>query len=626
MFTRQRNAGRRQPGNAAQKRMGTKLAAFRRLFTLATLLKICAISAYLGYRNAVANESESRNAAAGGGGCTVDISPALQRQIDARVKEELVRRPTGGHAGGGGNGGGGKLFPDSAKDYAQGAVRVARDELMERYDFGVPIKEAAGIDAVILYNHHRSLPSNSHAATHGEAGELAKLSVPDAMANCDTMNVVFTALQDRPQVPECQLLIPSFESYHINRWLRIPKFDKTNRKERQLNHALPLRHHGRITLPKNGIDEFDLPPLWDNMKKKEKGFLMKHFDALKIFLENVDDVLKDLEALLKKRNAVRDNTVVVMTVNSGQSELLSNFVCNAKSRGLDISNVLVFPTDEESHNLAQGLGLATYFDAKSLGVLPSGEAKMYGDPIFASMMYAKVLCVLYVSLLGHDVLFQDVDVVWFKDPLEYFHDTSNKDIQQFDILFQHDGSAQPRYNPLSANSGFYYVRANKKSQYLFTSLLYHGAVVRKSKSHQQVLVQLLNEHSSLFGLKVKVFDKHTTDMFPGGYHYHLDWDAMRNIVDGKSNAFILHMSWTENKTNKLLFFRQMEEWYLKDQCIGYGEVLTLFDGGVVKDGGLIDKCCSAEAIFSCHFKDKPSKRPCPDSPRIDPHKQRTFWK
>ena len=26
------------------------------------------------------------------------------------------------------------------------------------------------------------------------------------------------------------------------------------------------------------------------------------------------------------------------------------------------------------------------------------------------MMYAKVLCVLYVSLLGHDVLFQDVDI------------------------------------------------------------------------------------------------------------------------------------------------------------------------------------------------------------------------
>ena len=141
--------------------------------------------------------------------------------------------------------------------------------------------------------------------------------------------------------------------------------------------------------------------------------------------------------------------------------------------------------------------------------------------------------------------------VWFKDPLTYFHDKSNTAIQAFDILFQHDGSAQPRYNPYSANSGFYYVRANKKTAYLFTSLLYHGAVIRKSKSHQQVLVQLLNEHSSMFGLKVKVFDKIETDMFPGGFHYHQDWDTIHKIIDGTSNAYLLHMSWTENKVNKL---------------------------------------------------------------------------
>ena len=403
----------------------------------------------------------------------------------------------------------------------------------------------------------------------------------------------------------------------------MPDFEKV-KKNRQLNHTLPLRHTGRITSSK-GAEEFDLPPLWNNFKKGTKGFLLQHFDALRTFLENVDTVTKEVKQLMQKRNVVRDNTVVVMTVNAGQSELLSNFVCNARSKGFDTGNVLIFPTDEESHNLAQGMGLASYFDKKNLGVLPSGEAKAYGDPIFAAMMYAKVLCVLYVSLLGHDVLFQDVDIVWYKDPVTYFHDKSNTAIQDFDILFQHDGSAQARYNPLSANSGFYYVRANKKTQYLFTSLLYHGAVVRKSKSHQQVLVQLLNEHSSLFGLKVKVFDKLETDMFPGGFHYHQGWDQIRAIIEGKSNAYILHMSWTENKVNKLLFFRQMGEWYLKDTCIG-SEASKLLEGGTVTYGSLAEQCCSKEAILSCHFQDKPSKIPCRDSPKIDPKKGRPFWK
>jgi hypothetical protein len=237
---------------------------------------------------------------------------------------------------------------------------------------------------------------------------------------------------------------------------------------------------------------------------------------------------------------------------------------------------------------------------------------------------AQILCVLYVSLLGHDVLFQDVDVVWFKDPMAYFHDTDNTAIQGFDILFQHDGSVQPRYSPLSANSGFYYVRANKKTQYLFASLLYHGALVRKSRSHQQVLVQLLNEHASLFGLKVKVFDKARTDLFPGGDHYHQDWDAMRGIVNGESNAYLLHMSWTENKVNKLLFLRQMGEWYVEDACLAGAAAGSTGGEGGPAEGGLVAACCSRAPLFSCHYKDKPSKRPCPDSPKIDP-KGKVFW-
>ena len=58
----------------------------------------------------------------------------------------------------------------------------------------------------------------------------------------------------------------------------------------------------------------------------------------------------------------KQNTVVVMVVNHGQSELLLNFACAAKSRGLDTSAVLVFATDEEARDLAAGIGLTVFFD------------------------------------------------------------------------------------------------------------------------------------------------------------------------------------------------------------------------------------------------------------------------
>jgi hypothetical protein len=119
-------------------------------------------------------------------------------------------------------------------------------------------------------------------------------------------------------------------------------------------------------------------------------------------------------------------------------------------------------------------------------------------------------------LLGYDVLFQDVDVVWInkdRDPLEFFQNESSN-IGHFDVIFQHDGSNSIRYAPYSANSGFFYARANKRTQYLFTSLLYHSDLILTWDSQQQALVQLLAEHSSLFGLNVKILGR-GTEMFPG---------------------------------------------------------------------------------------------------------------
>lgn len=140
------------------------------------------------------------------------------------------------------------------------------------------------------------------------------------------------------------------------------------------------------------------------------------------------------------------------------------------------------------------------------------------------MYYSKVCIFCYYDLIWPSywenwtphclfTLNQDVDVVWLKDPMKFFHDKSSE-FSTFDVLFQHDGSYSVRYEPYAANSGFYYVRANKRSQYLFTSLLYHSDLIITWDSHQQVLVQLLAEHSSLFGLNVMVFGR-DTEWFPG---------------------------------------------------------------------------------------------------------------
>jgi hypothetical protein len=77
-----------------------------------------------------------------------------------------------------------------------------------------------------------------------------------------------------------------------------------------------------------------------------------------------------------------------MVCNFGQSELLFNFVCSARARGLDLSKILLFATDEDIIDLATNLGIAVFDVQDSFGEMPKAAARAYGDKVFAGMCFA----------------------------------------------------------------------------------------------------------------------------------------------------------------------------------------------------------------------------------------------
>jgi hypothetical protein len=237
------------------------------------------------------------------------------------------------------------------------------------------------------------------------------------------------------------------------------------------------------------------------------------------------------------------------------------------------------------------------------------------------MMLAKVYCVHMINALGYDLLFQDVDIVWYRNPVEYFTNDSNP-YRDFDMYFQQDGSPSRRYAPYSPNTGFYFVRNNLKTQYFFHSLLMQGNLITGSGSHQSALNIVLQEHASWRGLRVKVLNVET-EMFPGGFHFHRRKDFMKDMIAGKVKPYIFHMSWTTNKENKRMFFEQLGDWHVDDQCIGSTTSKILSDG---RNNGsdLPSACCLAKPQVKCHYRDKPSRIPCKDRPSIDKDKP-SWW-
>lgn len=98
---------------------------------------------------------------------------------------------------------------------------------------------------------------------------------------------------------------------------------------------------------------------YDELMYPKPGRIDLHQNIMLAYLTNAPKIRSELGRLLQ-RIAI-DNTVIVSTVNKGQSELLMNFVCSARSRGFDLSNFILFPTDEYSKNIAEKMGIATYY-------------------------------------------------------------------------------------------------------------------------------------------------------------------------------------------------------------------------------------------------------------------------
>jgi Nucleotide-diphospho-sugar transferase len=419
----------------------------------------------------------------------------------------------------------------------------------------------------------------------------------------------------QPNRPDhCLAIVGQWESNHMHNFRRIPK-SKPRAKNQDMtpDKSHPLRYVNR------GVVE-------DGKEAQGMGMPTKY--ATKDYWPELVDYLNKQEATLQRlQPIVREaagtgRAVVVMLVNFGQVSLFVNFVCAARARGLDLSNIVMFATDPPAVDIARTLGVRVFDVQDAFGYLPQGAARVYGDMAFKRMMLAKVYCVHLVVLLGYDVLFQDVDMTWYRNPIEYFNSPK---MREFDLVFQDDGARSTRYAPWSPNTGLYFVRNSPRTVFFFNMFCRMGDVILKYRSHQGAMTALISEHSNWKGLRVKVIEKDSDDgmLFPGGYHFHRRRDFMRQMMKGEVSPYLFHMSWTENKDHKIYFMQQLAEWFVHQAC----ENKTLGELDVdtsAEPPDITSSCCSAEPLVECHYRDKPSKIPCRRSPPIDKGK-RSFW-
>lgn len=309
------------------------------------------------------------------------------------------------------------------------------------------------------------------------------------------------------------------------------------------------------------------------------------------FLKDFGSINRVLTNLLRGRGLKPGEDVIVMVVNDGEVDLFLNFACSMDTYNLRdlMKNVLVFAGSKELVPLIEMTG-AMALSHDSFGHVSRGASYGYLDLIFVDMMWYKSFSVYLLLRQRYNVLFQDVDLVWFRDPFPYFHDyvrradalhaksgthtggnnSSSASSRSHmgtsphpEAFFSDDGQRTLRYSPFYANSGFYYLLASARTEHFAWSVVTAFDVLQATGSHQNVFTLRLLEGLDLTRIHPKLLS--LTD-FATGVMFHHNKTFMAGIRAGTERPYNFHMCWTANKGDKLKNFKNVSMWYLSEKA------------------------------------------------------------
>ncbi|CAI7741094.1 unnamed protein product [Closterium sp. NIES-54] len=257
--------------------------------------------------------------------------------------------------------------------------------------------------------------------------------------------------------------------------------------------------------------------------------------------------------------------VTLVAVTAGYAEMLMSFVCRLRSLGL-ASNLLIAALDEDLYRFAFTQGLPVYYEQASEEVKHMRASECgYGSQCFRHFTKLKSRSVLKVLNAGYSVLWTDVDIVWFTDPLP---DLLSFGPGTLPIQSNEPDANLPGTGVRRINSGFYFARADRKTIEAFEAITAHAAATKLSEQPSFYDV-LCGEAGELVaagreecvwknGLRTVFLDR---ARYPNGAVHGL-WEQ-KNVhrACAKVGCSILHNNWISGREEKMRRFLANDMWH-----------------------------------------------------------------
>jgi hypothetical protein len=253
-------------------------------------------------------------------------------------------------------------------------------------------------------------------------------------------------------------------------------------------------------------------------------------------------------------NAMKD--VVLVGVTFADKEMLWSFMCRA--RALGVTNVLVAAFDQAVYKAALVRGLPVFY--------AGAPAASLTEDVQVETTKLKVQVVVQVLQQGFNVLWSDVDVVWFQNPLPRVaaYKTGTLVVASNEPNMHLPGNGGGR-----VNAGFFYAQANRATMHTFQDLVrYAGG----SQPEQVLFSQVLcgrgaqrragaTECTAPNGLRTSFLDRRT---FANGL-VHGYWEHPNVTQVATSNGvYVLHNNWIHETDNKVRRQKAKRVWFYND--------------------------------------------------------------
>lgn len=268
--------------------------------------------------------------------------------------------------------------------------------------------------------------------------------------------------------------------------------------------------------------------------------------------------------------------LTLVAVSHLYRDMLMSFICNL--RRLHLPPPLVAALDLETYAFGVEMGLAVFYDPKTQFQgrgFDSGfnsSLCVYGTQCFRSITKLKSRLVLQVLQLGYSVLWSDVDIIWFKDPLPQFEASGPG---TFPVQSDMPLTCQPNNgangtNVLGGaiNSGFYFARAEPKVIEAFQAIIAHGITTNSTEQPSFYAVLCGEGGANTDGDKECVWPKNglrtiflPRKLHPNGRIFFL-WrqlDTVRKCL--ALGCSTLHNNWMFGRNNKSLRAKEKGLWY-----------------------------------------------------------------